>query len=136
MNDFKFGETSITRLKTCHPDLQRVMFLALSRSSEDFTILQGIRSEQEQNKLWHENKTKVKYPDSKHNSNPSLAVDIAPYPIDWHNTKRFYDLAKVVLSCADDLGIQLRWGGDWDMDGDHTDQTFNDLPHFELSWRK
>ena len=51
MNDFKFGETSITRLKTCHPDLQRVMFLALSRSSEDFTILQGIRSEQEQNKL-------------------------------------------------------------------------------------
>ncbi|WP_232367585.1 M15 family metallopeptidase domain-containing protein [Alteromonas pelagimontana] len=26
----------------------------------------------------------------------------------------------------------VRWGGDWDMDGQTLDQKFNDLPHFEL----
>lgn len=31
------------------------------------------------------------------------------------------------------LGIDIRWGGNWDMDGEPvTDQNFQDLVHFEL----
>jgi peptidoglycan LD-endopeptidase CwlK len=30
------------------------------------------------------------------------------------------------------MGIEIRWGGDWDGDGDLSDHKFNDLPHFEL----
>jgi len=33
-------------------------------------------------------------------------------------------------------GLRLRWGGDWDMDGDLTDQTFDDLFHLELDFDK
>ena len=61
-----------------------------------------------------------------------MAVDIAPYEIDWENAKRFYLLAGMMFQAANDLGIKIRWGGDWDMDWDHADQRFIDLPHFEL----
>ena len=41
-------------------------------------------------------------------------------------------LAGAMISNADELDISIRWGGDWNGDGTLTDQTFNDLPHFEL----
>jgi len=69
---------------------------------------------------------------SQHNYSPSRAFDLAPYPIDWQDRARFYVLAGVVLGAAADLGIDLRWGGDWDGDGTFQDQNFHDLPHFEL----
>lgn len=136
MSNFYFGSTSRKRLETCHPDIQKLMALALDKTEEDFTILQGVRGEQEQNKLYEEGRTKVKFPNSKHNITPSMAIDIAPYPIDWNNADRFHKLAKVVFEAAEELGLNIRWGGDWDKDGDTTDQTFNDLPHFELYWGK
>jgi peptidoglycan L-alanyl-D-glutamate endopeptidase CwlK len=60
------------------------------------------------------------------------AVDLAPYPIDWKNTKRFYHFAGIVLGVATEMGIRIRWGGDWDMDDDLDDQSFMDLVHFEI----
>jgi hypothetical protein len=30
------------------------------------------------------------------------------------------------------MNIKIRWGGDWDSDNIMKDQTFNDLPHFQL----
>ena len=69
---------------------------------------------------------------SKHNQEPSLAVDVAPWPIDWNDSHRFYHFAGFVLGIAAALNIRLRWGGDWDSDFDLRDQTFFDLPHFEL----
>ena len=41
-------------------------------------------------------------------------------------------LAGIMLSCAKHLGLELRWGGDWDSDSNTLDQDFIDLPHFEL----
>ena len=136
MKNFKFGNSSLKRLQTCHHDLQKLMHLTLERTEEDFTILQGVRTKEEQDKFYKEGKSKVKFPNSKHNIVPSMAVDIAPYPIDWNDIARFHKLAKVVLNCAEELNLTVRWGGDWDMDGDTSDQTFNDLPHFELCWKK
>ena len=69
---------------------------------------------------------------SHHNSDPSRAVDVAPYPIDWNDTERFGRFAGFVLGMAAAMGIPLRWGGDWDRDNDTHDQKFNDLVHFEL----
>ena len=126
-----FGRRSRERLATCRPDLQRV----LNRAIEvyDFTILDGHRTEERQREVFERGMSKVQWPNSKHNSLPSLAVDIAPWPIDWRDLNRFYFLAGVVHSAAADEGVTLRWGGDWDRDYKFDDQKFNDLPHFELA---
>ncbi len=59
-------------------------------------------------------------------------MDVAPYPIDWNDTKRFYMFVGYVLRTAQEMGIDVRTGADWDSDFDVLDQTFNDLPHWEL----
>lgn len=127
----KFGPRSLERLATCHPDLQRVMREAII-DGPDFTILCGHRGEAEQNDAVAKGLSKAPWPTSKHNSLPSRAVDIAPYPIDWNDRARFKHLAEHVFSVAAGLGIRLRWGGDFNMDGDKTTNDAWDLPHFEL----
>jgi hypothetical protein len=94
--------------------------------------LEGYRGEQSQNKAFTEGRSKLKFPNSKHNSLPSNAIDIAPFPIDWKNRERFCYLAGIVKGIAHSKGIKIRWGGDWDNDGETTDNKFDDLPHFEL----
>jgi len=61
-----------------------------------------------------------------------MAVDVAPYPIDWDDLGGFYMFAGYVLRVAETMGIKIRYGGDWDGDRKTTDQRFKDLPHFEL----
>ena len=126
----KFGKRSKAKLETCHPDLQRLFNEVIKHF--DCSILQGERGEEEQNEYYRTGKSKLKFPQSKHNSSPSLAVDVAPYPIDWNDKHRFYYFAGFVKGIAASMGITLRWGGDWDGDNDLNDQTFFDLPHFEL----
>jgi peptidoglycan L-alanyl-D-glutamate endopeptidase CwlK len=98
----------------------------------DCIVLEGYRNEEAQNRYFEEGKSKLRYPHSKHNKQPSLAVDIAPYPVDWNDRERFYYFAGYVKATAAQMGIPLRWGGDWDSDTFVHDQTFFDLPHFEL----
>jgi hypothetical protein len=62
----------------------------------------------------------------------SRAVDVAPYPIDWNDTRRFDHFAGIVVGIAHRSGVKIRWGGNWDRDNDLNDQNFNDLVHFEL----
>ena len=126
----EFGTSSRKKLETCHPDLMALCELVIE--TYDFTVLEGYRSDARQEELFRQNKSKLRAGQSKHNNDPSLAVDIAPYPIDWENTQRFYLLAGMMFQAAADLGLRIRWGGDWDRDWIHTDQTFHDLPHFEL----
>ena len=125
-----FGSASRARLDTCHPDLIQVCELVIP--NYDFTVLEGFRPNSRQDELFRQGKSKLRAGQSKHNSDPSRAVDIAPYPIDWNNMHRFYLLAGFMFQAASQLDIKLRWGMDWDMDWIHTDQTFFDAPHFEL----
>jgi len=37
------------------------------------------------------------------------------------------------MGVASQMGIKIRWGGDWDSDGSVCDNKFNDLVHFELA---
>ena len=67
-----------------------------------------------------------------HNNKPSLAIDVAPYPIDWDDKISFYHFVGYVKGTADQLGIKIRCGADWNCNNNLHDQTFFDLTHFEL----
>lgn len=116
------SKLSRERLSQCHPDLQRVVELAAGRYP--MAVIQGHRGEKEQNEAFSRGNSKLKWPNSKHNSLPSMAVDLVPMPLDWNNVKRFDELAVVVKAAAKELGVELVWGGDW--------KSFKDRPHYEL----
>lgn len=124
-----FGRKSKERLYELDLELQEILQEAIKHF--DFTILCGHRTEDQQNALYPKN-TKVKWPNSKHNAYPSLAVDVAPYPINWDDRERFTYLAGLIMGIAKMKGIEIRWGGDWDSDTELDDNNFDDLPHFEL----
>lgn len=95
----------------------------------------GHRNEERQNHLHSIGASKLRWPDSKHNHYPSLAVDLQPYPRPLHDSKLWGALGYLAGKgerIAEELGITLRWGGDWDRDGDLTDQKFDDLFHWEI----
>ena len=127
---YKFGRSSKARLDTCHPKI--VEILEETIQIVDFTVLCGHRGEDEQNAAYHEGRSKLKFPQSKHNQSPSIACDVAPYPIDWNNIERFAQLGGIIKGIAHSKGIKVRCGFDWDCDGDITDHSFMDWPHFEL----
>ena len=126
----KFGKRSIERLSTCDKRLQEVFNEVIK--TVDCSVLEGHRSKDRQNALYKEGKTKVTYPKGRHNSFPSLAVDVAPYPVDWGDRERFHLFAGFVLGIAKSMGINLRWGGDWNSNWQVDDNKFDDFPHFEL----
>lgn len=116
-----FGKHSRECLDTCHPDIVRVLERAIQEY--DFSVIEGHRTKEKQDEYFKSGASKVRYPGSYHNSLPSLAVDIVPYPIDWTDLHRFKELADIVKKCADKEGVKLDWGYDlwkWDM------------PHYQL----
>ena len=126
----KFSHISKKKVETCHPLLQEVINEAINRF--DFTVLWGHRAKATQNKFYQKGTSTKAWPDSKHNVWPSEAIDIAPYPIDWQDERRFTFLAGIILGIAYMKRIPMRWGGDWDRDTEVKDNKFNDLGHFEL----
>jgi peptidoglycan L-alanyl-D-glutamate endopeptidase CwlK len=129
-----FSERSKNNLSEVHDDLQRLMNRAIEQIN--FTIIEGRRSKKEQNQYYENGKSTLQYPHSKHNAMPSLAVDIAPYPIDFQERERFYFQVGHITGLAEEMGIPIRVGMDWD--GDYRlvphddDESFLDLPHIEL----
>ena len=136
----KFSSTSLSRLRTCHPQLQ-ILFSEVLKN-DDLTIICGHRNEEEQNKVYPEFSS-VQWPNSKHNLFPSEAVDAAPYhkteKLNWKDAPAFYIFVGKVIAKHRELvkskiiSFDLRCGADWDSDGSTKDQSFNDLPHFEGS---
>jgi len=124
----KFSGRSLKRLDECHPLLRRLMLSVVEQA--DCSIICGFRGEAEQNEAYALGMSKLKWPRSKHNISPSMAVDVVPFPIDWHDERRFRELGAVVkqhwerIPVEDRLGYSLSWGGDWN--------SFKDFPHFEL----
>lgn len=125
-----FSKRSKSKLMTCDVRLQKLFNEVIKYF--DCTILEGHRSKEEQDEYHRTGKSKVKYPNSKHNQNPSMAVDVVPCPIDWNDIERFYYFAGFVIGISKMMDIDIRWGGDWDSDTELHDQSFMDLPHFEL----
>ena len=136
----KFSQESFSHLTTCHPDLQAIFFEVIKNM--DCTIIQGFRNQTEQEADFAAGKTKLQWPHGKHNASPSMAVDVAPYPVDFSNANqsimRYYFFAGYVVRTAEELRLQgkvqhgIRWGGNWSGDLHLPIQKFNDLVHFEL----
>tara|TARA_R100001530_G_scaffold122826_1_gene90546 strand:+ start:183 stop:578 length:396 start_codon:yes stop_codon:yes gene_type:complete len=126
----RFGKRSKKHLVTLDKRLQKVLNEVIKYV--DCSVIEGHRSEERQNKLYDEGKTKVRYPSGRHNDYPSRAVDVVPYPIDWSDRERFHLFAGFVLGIAQSMGIKLRWGGDWNQNFEVDDNQFDDFPHFEI----
>ena len=133
----KFSQESFSKLSSCHADLQ-VLFYEVIKYF-DCTILQGYRNEIEQELAFKNGFTKLQYPNGKHNSQPSMAVDVTPYPVDFNNTKLALWFGGYVMGIAQRLKDEgrmefgIRWGGAWCGLGklNHAG-VLNDLVHFEL----
>jgi len=136
MMSYKYSKNSLKKLKTTYEDLQ-IIFLEVIKYF-DCTITDGYRGLKEQNIAYDNGFSKVKYPNSKHNSFPSMAIDVVPYPIDYEDLNRMKFFAGFVLGIASILKDQnkithtLISGIDWDNDKDLNDQKFIDHPHFQL----
>ncbi len=160
MTTHKLGKKSKVQYDTLHADLQVIVDWTLKYCVVDFSINEGHRPVKKQfeyfkkgrelidgewkltrpkNKITNVDGFKIK---GKHNYNPSLALDFKAYVPDkpeltWDSVHLTYIGASMVLS-ADFLFLQgaithkLRWGGNWDKDGDLADNTLYDRPHVEL----
>ena len=122
----KFGKRSKERLRGVDTRLVNVLNELIKIM--DVTIIEGLRSKQRQEILLKEGKTKTKF--SKHIK--GKAVDLAPYPIDWEDRDRFHYMGGMIRGIAKQLNINVRWGGDWDSDGETKDNRFDDLVHVEI----
>ena len=133
----KFSQESFSKLSTCHSDLQALFYEVIKFF--DCTILEGYRNEADQEAAYAKGNTKLHWPHGKHNANPSMAVDVTPYPIDFNNEKLAIWFGGYVLGIAQKLKDEgkmsnsVRWGGSWDGLGklDRPGQ-LNDAGHFEL----
>jgi len=118
-----FGKNSKKHLNTLERELQEVMLEAIKRY--DFSIIDGHRGMDKQNDYFNKGTSKVRWPNSRHNTYPSQAVDIIPYPDGFDSPNSEFDrMATFVLGAASQLGVRLEWGGHW--------KNFKDYAHFEL----
>lgn len=145
---FRYSKASLDRLSKVHPDMQRVAMLAIQLSEVDFSITQGLRTLEEQRRLYGKGRTgaqcraagvperyaspgekKVTWT-MKSNHLSGNAIDVAPFV----NGKLEYDdsgklglwpkIAKAFKEAAARLDVSIEWGGDW--------KGTVDRPHFEL----
>ena len=128
----RFGKRSKQRLKGVDSRLVNVLNEVVKYF--DITVIEGLRSQERQNELVAQGKSKTKF--GKHVQ--GKAVDIAPYPIDWNARDDFHYLGGFVLGVASRMGIDVRWGGDWSDSSlsknarTTKDNNFDDLVHFEI----
>ncbi len=123
---FILSRRSLKNLEGVHEDLVRVVKRALEITPVDFTVIEGIRSEERQKKLFASGASKTM--NSRHLT--GHAVDLAAWVdgnIDWH-WEHYEKIADAVKSAGKELGVAVEWGGDW--------KTFKDGPHFQLPWKE
>lgn len=148
---YRFSQRSLTSLAGVHPNLAKVAHRAIQITSQDFIITEGLRTKERMWEVYGKGRTvaecaakgvPAKYASPKEAkvtwlANPlrsnhaakadgyGHAIDVAPYPVDWNDAKKFHAIAKAMKKAAAELGVKISWGGDWAKN--------RDLPHFELS---
>ena len=135
-----FGDRSKGNLAKVHPLLIKVATIALEKGEQDFTVICGHRDKAGQDEAIRNKTTKVSFPNSAHNQLPSCAIDVIPYPFtSWDDPAMLTGWKKIsdaMFVAAKEVGIEIRWGGDFNRDGNKTTSDAWDKPHFELHpWR-
>lgn len=138
---FSFSKSSLVQLHGVHPLLVEVVYDALETGIMDFSVMEGVRTLARQKELFASGKSTTMK--SKHLIQPDgygHAVDLYPYPVnmakvnkgDAREFARIGVLAGIMQLCAKRRNVLLRWGGDWDRDGETGDHAFFDGVHFEI----
>lgn len=124
---YALGKRSLDRLLGVHPDLVRVVKRAIELTDHDFSVIEGVRTVETQRAYVAKGASKTM--NSRHLT--GHAVDLYPVgrPTPWDKCPV---VAAAMLAAAVELDVAIRWGGDWNMDGDSRDEKFYDGPHFEL----
>lgn len=121
---FHLSNRSIQRLDGVHSDLVAVVERAITITNTDFSVLEGLRTAERQKQLFDSGSSRTLK--SRHLT--GHAVDLGAYVggrINW-GWKHYHNIADAMKQAADELGVVIEWGGDW--------ETFKDGPHFQLSW--
>ena len=144
---YKYGEKSAFRLSSCHPDIQKIFNEVIK--FYDVSILEGHRTAEKQKEYYDKGLSKLDgvTQKSKHQSIPSMAIDVMPYKkgtnpfTDKGGSESFFYLAGIIKMVAlylynkGEITHKIRWGGDFNGDeifNEKYNGKFLDLPHFEL----
>ena len=119
---FKFGTRSISNLTGVHPDLQKVMYAAITDAPYDFTITEGLRSPTRQQKLVDEGKSTTLR--SRHLTGHAIDLAVIRNGKAIWDIQEYQELSLHIKAKAKELEVPLVWGGDW--------KTFVDAVHYEL----
>lgn len=150
---YKLGKRSIDKLEGVDERLQAIVKTAIGLSKQDFSVICGLRTIEEQRKLVAKGASQTMK--SKHLE--GLAVDLMAYDADATPKGRWelnlYDeIADAMAQAARDIGVSLRWGAAWsvsdvrqwngtmedamnsyiDLRRSEGRRPFIDAPHFEL----
>ena len=148
---YKLSNRSLDRLGGVDDRLVEVVKAAIQETEVDFGVIQGLRTLEEQKKLFESGASQTMK--SKHLD--GLAVDLMAYVGgrgSWE-LNVYDEIADAMKWAADDVGVPIRWGAAWhiadirDWDGtmedamnDYIDtrraegrRPFIDAPHFEIN---
>ena len=155
---YKLSERSLERLQGVHPNLIKVVKRAIEISKQDFIVLEGVRTKERCMVNYGKGRTaaqcsakgipttyacpseaKVTWLNNPFNSKHCLqndglgyAVDLVPYPVDWNTLSKFDRIGEAMKQAAKELGVNIRWGADWDSNGKLREKGESDSPHFEI----
>ncbi len=121
---FRLGLRSLSRLEGVHPHLKAVVMDAITVTSVDFAVLEGLRTKERQQTLFKQGATKTL--NSRHLT--GHAVDLGAYidgQVAW-DWPLYHKIAEAMKTAAAYQKIPIEWGGDW--------KSFPDGPHFQLPW--
>lgn len=140
--NFVLSTRSNNRLRGVHPDLVKVVRLAITLTEVDFMVTEGLRTLDRQKELVAAGASRTL--NSRHIT--GHAVDLAAYVAgevrwDW---PCYLKIADAMKKASEELGIPIRWGGTWTLlsklDTPITakvlHKSFPDGGHFELPRNK
>ena len=126
-----FDEKSQKKLDTCHSELQK-LFTEVNKFYR-CDIIQGHKPRVSEFQKMQSDTSIEKFPYSKYNEEPSLAVNVMPIKYFKNVRDRYFNFAGYVQATADTLEILISWGGDnLDNIKDFV-PSMHDLRHFELT---
>lgn len=119
---FSLSKRSMDRMTGVHPDMVKVVKLAITLTEIDFGVIEGLRTVERQRELVVKGASKTM--NSRHLT--GHAVDLVAYvgsEVRW-DWPLYPKIAEAMKRAANALGVPIVWGGDW--------KSFKDGPHFEL----
>jgi len=125
---FKFGKKSLEYLKDIEPKMKQLCELALKESKVDFSIIDGLRTAEQQNKLYKNGKSELDGYVTKSYHQTGMAVDVVPYVkgincfdysnkealLNWYEVHRAFLRAGRILRLNVELGLTYNIGGSYD----------------------